>query len=166
VAITSTTPPRCRPYVIHNTKYIFCSTLTLKQVIQDAYTLQKLAQSYDIAQFLNKTSATDDSHLSDIAILAGNISQALDEMVRSSPHGKTIKDGDAKPKRSTSPTTIAGSPKRCYKCGVTETPRWRRSSSGCPRLCNFCSLVGTKRASRRCSRSKVASVSTRHCSPC
>ncbi|KAJ4129163.1 hypothetical protein NW768_007698 [Fusarium equiseti] len=138
----------------------------MQTLLQDAHTLQKLAQSYDIAQFLNKTSATDAHQLSDIATLAGNISQALEEMASCPSHRRTLKDGNAKPKRSTSPTTIAESPKRCYKCGVTDTPRWRRSSPGCPPLCNVCSLVETKRTRRKHSKSKAASVSTRFSWPC
>ncbi|KPA37851.1 transcription factor [Fusarium langsethiae] len=136
-------------------------TTKIWTVLQDVHTLQKLIQSYDITQFFNKASATDDCGLSTIATLARNISQALDEMVRCAPHGQAIKDGDNKPKRSRSPLTNTGFPKRCYKCGVTETPRWRRSSSGCRRLCNVCSLVESKRAIRRHSESKGASVSAR-----
>ncbi|CAG7561781.1 unnamed protein product [Fusarium equiseti] len=136
-------------------------TIKMQTVLQDAHTLQKLAERYDIAHFLNKASATDDCRFSDIATLAGNISQALDEMVRSAPQEQIIKHSDAKPRRSRSPPTNLGSPKRCYKCGVTETPRWRRSSPGCPRLCNFCSLVESKRARRKHSKSMAASVSTR-----
>jgi len=141
-------------------------TIKMQTLLQDAHTLQKLAESYDIARFLNKPSATDDCHLSDIATLARNISQALDDMIRCAPHQQATKDGDAKPKRSTSSTISTGSPKRCYKCGVTETPRWRRISPGCPRLCNVCSLVESKRTIRKHSKSKGTSVSTRFSWPC
>ncbi|KAM0231511.1 hypothetical protein ACHAP5_011042 [Fusarium lateritium] len=141
-------------------------TIKMQTVLQDAHTLQKLAQSYDIAQFLNKASATDTCDLLAIATLAGNISQALDEIVGCTPHGQAIKDTDRKPKRSRSPLTYTASPKRCYKCGVTETPRWRRSSPGCPRFCNVCSLVESKRAKRKESESKGASASTRFSWPC
>ncbi|KAH7180017.1 uncharacterized protein B0J16DRAFT_374966 [Fusarium flagelliforme] len=141
-------------------------TIKMQTLLQDAHTLQKLAESYDIAHFLNKASATDDCHISDIATLAGNISQALDEMVRSAPQEQTIKHGDVKPRRSRSPVTNMASPKQCYKCGVTDTPRWRRSSPGCPRLCNVCSLVESKRAIRKYSKAKGTSVSTRFSWPC
>ncbi|KAM0193505.1 hypothetical protein ACHAPA_009394 [Fusarium lateritium] len=138
----------------------------MQTVLQDAHTLQKLAQSYDIAQFLNQTSATNNRDLSAIATLAGNISQALDEIVGCLPHGQAINDTDTKPKRSRSPLANTASPKRCYKCGVTETPRWRRSSPDCPRFCNVCSLVESKRAKRKDSELKGASASTRFSWPC
>ncbi|KAF4986940.1 hypothetical protein FGRMN_10612 [Fusarium graminum] len=135
----------------------------IRTILQDARTLQKLAQSHDIEQFLNQsTNPTTDDDLSAIAALAGNISEALDEMVRSAPQkhispkdGET--NGETKHKRSRSPK----SPKRCYECGVTDTPRWRRVSPGCPLLCNVCSLVQSKRALRRNTQSKAASVTTR-----
>jgi hypothetical protein len=149
------------------------SILILNQISQDARKLHKLAQSYDIDQFLNNasivsTSSANDADISAIATLARNISQALDEIVRSTPHRQTsIEDGSTKHKttrRSRSPLAnnmLSGSLKQCFACGVTDTPRWRRSAPGCPLLCNFCSLVQSKRAIRKHSESRAASVSTR-----
>ncbi|KAF5668660.1 transcription factor [Fusarium heterosporum] len=131
----------------------------IRAILQDARTIQKLAQSHDIEQFLNQsTTSANDDDLSDIAALAGNISRVLDEMVHFAPR-KDIspKEGDTKHKRSRSPK----SPKRCHNCGVTDTPRWRRVSPGCPLLCNVCSLVQSKRAIRRQIQSRAPSVMTR-----
>ncbi|RGP77967.1 transcription factor [Fusarium longipes] len=133
----------------------------IRTILEDAYALQKLAQSCDIDRFMNKAPTTDDCDLSAISTLAGNITQALDEIVRCAPREQPTKNVETNPKHSRSPIAKTGSPKRCYNCGVTETPRWRRLSPGCPRLCNFCSLVGSKRATRKRSESKGTSISTR-----
>ncbi|KAH7261611.1 hypothetical protein BKA59DRAFT_407 [Fusarium tricinctum] len=145
----------------------------IQTISQDAHILYKLAQSYDIELFLNKSSiasasSANDVDISPIVTLAGNISQALDEIVRSAPYKHTsTEDSGTKHKtarRSKSPpskNTLSGSLKQCYTCGVTETPRWRRIAPGCPLHCNFCSLVQSKRAIRKRSNSGGASVSTR-----
>lgn len=137
-------------------------------ISQDAHTLYKLAQSYDMDQFLNKpsiasASSANDMDISPIVTLAGNISQALDEIVRSASYNHTMtQDVGTKHKKarrsksSATNNTSSGSPKQCYTCGVIETPRWRRIAPGCPLLCNFCSLVQSKRAMRRHSDSGVS----------
>ncbi|KAI1050825.1 hypothetical protein LB507_009239 [Fusarium sp. FIESC RH6] len=141
-------------------------TIKLRAVLQDAYTLQKLAEFQDVSQFLNNNPTTDSCHLSAMAALAGNISQSLEEMVGCASHEPSTKKADTQPNRSKPPLSNTASPKRCYRCGVTETPRWRRMSPGCPRLCNFCSLVESRRARRKNSRFKSSSVSTRFSWPC
>ncbi|CAJ0538649.1 Ff.00g066580.m01.CDS01 [Fusarium sp. VM40] len=144
----------------------------IQRISQDAHTLHKLAQSYDIGQFLNKpsiasTSSANDIDISAVVTLAANISQALDEIVRSVPRRQISEDGGTEHKatrRSRSPPSNnirPVSPKQCHTCGVTETPRWRRSAPDSPLLCNFCSLVQSKRATRTRSGSMAASVFTR-----
>lgn len=113
-------------------------------------------------------SSANNIDLSPIITLAANISQALDEILRSALCRQTsTEDGGTKHKttrHSMSPTVDSiqpGSLKQCYTCGVTETPCWRRSAPGSPLLCNFCSLVQSKRAIRKRSGSRAASVFTR-----
>ncbi|EXL64707.1 hypothetical protein FOPG_19039 [Fusarium oxysporum f. sp. conglutinans race 2 54008] len=59
------------------------TTAKIQKVVQDAHTLQKLAQAYDINQFLNESpgkSAIRETDLSAITCVATNISQTLDDV--------------------------------------------------------------------------------------
>ncbi|KAG7436795.1 hypothetical protein Forpi1262_v002086 [Fusarium oxysporum f. sp. raphani] len=59
------------------------TTAKVQKVVQDAHTLHKLAQAYDINQFLNESpgkSTICETDLSAIACLASNISQTLDDV--------------------------------------------------------------------------------------
>lgn len=40
----------------------------------------------------------------------------------------------------------------CQKCGIRETPQWRRGPDGPGTLCNVCGLVFAKRQQRRLGR--------------
>lgn len=141
------------------------------QVVQDAHTLHKLAQAYDINQFLNESpgkSTIRETDLSAIAYVATNISQTLDDVVRSTSqrhasisnrHMSSAHQRYSKKRlrklTSRSPCSrfsiAAGAEpvKRCHLCGVTETPRWRGTSSGTEFLCNVCDLVQTRRFIRK-----------------
>jgi hypothetical protein len=147
------------------------STAKIQKVMQDAHTLHKLAQAYDINQFLNESpgkSIIRETDLSAMACLARNISQALDDVVRStsqrhastsdsqtsSGHQRCAKKGLRKltsrsPRSRFSITDGVEPVKRCHLCGVTETPRWRGTSSGTGFLCNVCDLVQTRRFIRK-----------------
>lgn len=139
--------------------------------MQDAHTLHKLARAYDINQFLNEspgTSTIRETDLSAITCVATNLSQPLDDVVRStserhastsnsqmsSAHQRYAKKGLRK-LASRSPCSRfsiadgAEPVKRCHLCGVTETPRWRGTSSGTEFLCNVCDLVQTRRFIRK-----------------
>ncbi|EXM13183.1 hypothetical protein FOTG_18356 [Fusarium oxysporum f. sp. vasinfectum 25433] len=59
------------------------TTAKIQKVVQDAHTLHKLAQAYDINQFLNESpgkSTIRETDLSAIAYVATNISQTLDDV--------------------------------------------------------------------------------------
>jgi len=159
------------------------STAKVQKVVQDAHTLHKLAQAYDINQFLNGSpgkSTIRETDLSTIACLASNISQTLDDVVRSTSqrhastsdsqtslgHQRYAKKGLRKltsrsPRSRFSIADGAEPVKRCHLCGVTDTPRWRGTSSGTEFLCNVCDLVQTRRFIRKLLMLRRESTTTR-----
>jgi hypothetical protein len=121
--------------------------------------LQQVQQSYDIDQFLNNPSPVDETVIN----FADNITQALGDALRSTPCGysssvaHTPKRSHRRPKRlsrqntANSTSSVGGSSvsrksKRCYLCGVTDTPRWQESGFGSRLFCNVCGLLHSKKS--------------------
>ncbi|RGP78977.1 transcription factor [Fusarium longipes] len=132
------------------------------KLLQDAHMLRQLQQSYDIDQFLNNPSPVGEATID----FANNITQALGDALRSTPYedpssaAQTPKRPHRRPKRlsrhntANSTSSVGGSSvsrktKRCYQCGVTDTPRWQGSGFGSRLLCNVCGLLHSKRIERK-----------------
>ncbi|KAH6994646.1 hypothetical protein EDB82DRAFT_502229 [Fusarium venenatum] len=148
--------------MINSTSVDSPTAAAIYPILQDVHTLRSLTDAYNIDHFLNNSVPTsDDKILSTMSDLTSNISQALrDIMLRSEPNkpfSRRRSQLSSKAQRGQKIATLtpcsksdkdSGDIMRCSFCGVTETPCWRGTSSGWL-LCNFCSLVKSRRAIRK-----------------
>ncbi|KAJ4122926.1 hypothetical protein NW768_009916 [Fusarium equiseti] len=129
------------------------------KLLQDAHTLRQLAQSHDIDQFLNNPSPIDEATID----FADDITGALNDALRSTPlltDTQPLKRPAHRPKRlsrqstTNSTSSLGGSStrrksKRCYLCGVDDSPRWQETGFGNRVFCNVCGLLHSKRIVRK-----------------
>ncbi|RGP74112.1 transcription factor [Fusarium sporotrichioides] len=134
---------------------IDASKIQTTKLLQDAHVLQQLQQSYDIDQFLNNPSPIDETT---VTFAQDNITQALGDALRSTPYeypssdARTPKRSHRRPKRlsrqntaNSASSVVSRKSKRCYLCGVTDTPRWQESGFGSRLFCNVCGLLHDKK---------------------
>jgi hypothetical protein len=128
------------------------------RLLQDAHAMRQLAQSHDIDQFLNNPSPVEAT-----IDFAEDITRSLGDALRSTPllmDTETPKRPSRRPKRlsrqstANSASSVGGSStrrksKRCYLCGVADSPRWQESGFGSRVFCNVCGLLHSKRVVRK-----------------
>lgn len=121
--------------------------------------MRQLAQSHDIDQFLNNPSPIDEATID----FAEDITKAFGDALRSTPLStgtETPQRPARQPKRlsrqstANSASSVGGSSarrrsKRCYLCGVADSPRWQESGFGSRVFCNVCGLLHSKRVVRK-----------------
>lgn len=121
--------------------------------------MRQLAQSHDIDQFLNNPSPIDEATID----FAEDITKAFGDALRSTPLStgtETPQRPARRPKRlsrqstANSASSVGGSSarrksKRCYLCGVADSPRWQESGFGSRLFCNVCGLLHSKRIVRK-----------------
>jgi len=121
--------------------------------------MRQLAQSRDIEDFLNNPSPIDEATIDfadDVTITLGNALRATPLLTDT----ETPKRPGRRPKRlslqstANSTSSVGGSSvkrksKRCYLCGVADSPRWQESGFGSRLFCNVCGLLHSKRVVRK-----------------